>query len=86
VALIGAARGVEHDDAPIAIAVCNVQLVGDRIQHHVRRPSELRAAVASLGLPLAPDLQDEFAGRRELEDLVVLRPLPAIQTLPAGST
>src|SRR5262249_59744576 len=56
----------------VAIAVRDIELGALRIHHHVRRPSELRAAAAAFGLAGAADLHQELALRRELEDLVVL--------------
>src|SRR6185436_2590739 len=74
VALVGEALGIEHHDAPVAIAVRDIQLaVGD---HHVRGPSKLRRAVGTLGLAGLAELLQELSIRCELEDLVVLVVVP----------
>ena len=70
-ALERAGIGVEHDDPAVAVAVGDHRLV--RLLHdlHVRRLVEVRRVLVALALVAHPDLLDELALARELEQHVV---------------
>ena len=64
--------GVEDRDAPVAVAVGDVDLVGLRIDVDLGRLSEIGEVVAPLALALRADLQQEPAVPGELENLRVV--------------
>ena len=64
--------GVEHDHAPVAVAVGDEELVRLRVHERVRRLVEVLRVGVALALPGTADLHDELPGLRELEDLMVL--------------
>ncbi len=64
--------GVEHDDAPVAVAVGDEELVGRRMHEDVGRLPQVARVGVGLLLSPAADLHHELAGLRELEDLVVV--------------
>ena len=63
--------GVEHDDAVIAVAVGDEQLVGARQHPRVRGAMHVRGVGVALALVALADLQDELAVERELQERVV---------------
>ena len=69
----GAGVGVEHDDAPVPVAVGDVHLIGRRVQLHVGRPVHVLGVVVPSTLTLMADLQHELAQPGELENLRILR-------------
>src|SRR5437763_9261286 len=73
VPLVGAGPAVEHDDAPVEIAVGDIELVCGLVDLHVRRPAELGLAVRPAGRTSLADLLQKFAVGREYQDLVVAR-------------
>ena len=72
VPLVGAGRRVEDDDAVIAVAVGDEELVRRGIHPCVGRPVEILGVGVALGHAGLADLHDEAAVARELEDLGVL--------------
>ena len=75
VALVGAGLAVVDDDAPVAVAVGDEELARSGVDLDVGGAVQVRGVVAALRLAGAADLQDEAAVERELQDLVVLRPV-----------
>ena len=63
--------GVEHDDATVAVAVCDDRLVRLLDDLNVGRLVEIRGVLVPLALVAPPDLLHEFALARELEQHVV---------------
>src|SRR4029077_14263751 len=72
VALVRPGRRIEHDHALVAVAVGDVELVRYGVDLHVRGTTELRGRVAAFARARVPDLHQELALGRELDDLVVL--------------
>src|SRR6185295_17861332 len=72
VALVVAGLDIEHNNAPVEIAVGHVELAGGLVRHHVGRASELGLAVGAAGGTGLANLLQELAVGRELEDLVVV--------------
>ena len=70
--LEGAGLGVEHDDAVVAVAVGDIDLVRRVVGHHVRRPAEPGLRRRALGAVVLADLLEEFSVRREFQDLVAV--------------
>ena len=73
-ALVGAGLRVEHDHAPIAVAVRDEDFVGPIVGEHVRRTIEPRGVTRTRALAavVLADLVDEFSIRREVQDLVAI--------------
>src|SRR5204862_5563186 len=71
VPLVSARRRVEHDDAMVEVAVSDEQLVRLAVYEQARGPAEILAIAAARILAGVPDLQDEPARARELQNLVV---------------
>src|SRR5215510_14273195 len=69
VPLVGASRGVEHNDALVAVAVGDEQLVGLTIDHHFGGPAEMLGVVRSARRAGLADPHHELAVARELEDV-----------------
>src|SRR5262245_46935163 len=69
VPLVGAGRGVEHDDALVAVAVGDEQLVGLAIDHHVGGTPEMLGVVRSARRAGLADPHHELAVAGELEDV-----------------
>src|SRR5262249_51051273 len=67
VALVGPSRGIEHDDAVIAVAVRDVQLVGGRVDPEIGRLPELGRVIVALARTGLADLHHELAIAGELE-------------------
>ena len=65
--LVGAGLGIEDDDAAVAVAVGDVDLVGRRIDLDIRRAAEPVGVVAAAGLALLADLQQELAVAGEFQ-------------------
>src|SRR5262245_52708723 len=64
--------GVEHDDALVAVSVCNEQFVRFGIYENIRGfPKVLRVPVGLL-LATLTDLHDELAGLREFQNLIII--------------
>ena len=72
VPLVGARLRVEHDDAPVAVAVRDVDFFRRNVDVEVGRAAEIRGVVAAFGLAALADLQHEFAVEREFEYLRIL--------------
>ncbi len=70
--LEGERPGVEHDDASIAVAVSDVQLVAHRIDDEVGRPSHIRGVIASLAHARLAELAQELALLGESQNLMIL--------------
>ena len=69
--LVLAGVGVEHDHAPVAVAVSDEDLVGGRVHEGLRRPHRVHRVVVAAA-PRAPAyLQQQLALRRELQQHVV---------------
>ena len=66
--LVGADRGVEHDDAVIAIAVGDIDFVGLLVDRGLGGLAELRGVVAALARRDLADLHHEFAVEGEFQD------------------
>ena len=62
---------IEHDDAVIAVAVGDEQLVGRRMHPDVRGAVHVLRVGVALALVAVADLHDELAVLRELQQLVV---------------
>src|SRR6266487_5933274 len=73
VPLVGAGPAVEHEDAPVEIAVGDIELVRRFVDLQMRWPAELGLAVRATGRSSLADLLQEFAVRRELQDLMIAR-------------
>ena len=63
---------VEYDDAVIAVAVGDVQLIGLGVDKHFGRSLEVFDIVAAFALAGVADLHQELPALRELEDHVVV--------------
>ena len=72
VPLVGAGGGVEHDDAVVAVAVGDVDLVGLLVDRGFGGLAELRGVVAALARRDLADLHHEFAVEGEFQDGVVV--------------
>src|ERR1700685_3538161 len=72
VALVRAGIGVKHNDAPVAVAIGDEDLVGFRIHTDSRGPVQIFGIVAAAGFAVMADLQQKLSGFRELEDIGVL--------------
>src|SRR3984957_5352963 len=70
--LVGARRGVEHDDAAIAIAVGDIDFVRIPVDGSLGRLAELRGVVAALARGDLADLHHEFAVEGEFQNGVVV--------------
>ena len=77
VPLVLAGVGVEHDDAMVAVAVGDVQLVGLLVDEGLGRQPQIRDVVAALARSRLADLHQEFAVLRELQHHVVVERLRA---------
>src|SRR5262249_29652357 len=71
VALVGERVGVEHDDAAIAVAVGDVDLVGRLVDLDIGGLAEQGRVVAAAGRRDLADLAHELAGARELQHRAV---------------
>ena len=71
VALVFAGLGIEDDDAVIAVAIGDIELIGLRIDESLRGQPDIIDVVAAFAVTGLADLQQEFSVLRELEDLVV---------------
>src|SRR5207302_6350795 len=69
--LVLAGVGVEHDHAPIAVAVGNKHLVGLRIYGNAGRPAQMLGVVAVGGHAAVADLQQKLSVLGEFQDLPV---------------
>src|SRR5690348_4936475 len=56
VSFVRTGGGVEYDDAMVDVTVGDVQLIGRRVDDHVRRRTEIVGVVAAAALPLMTDL------------------------------
>ncbi len=96
--LVGTGRRVEDDDAPVAEAVGDVDLIGRAVDGDGGRSIQAGLAVVPAGLSRLADLQEELSRARELEDVRVLgarrcgargaapRPrAPAVSATPAAA-
>ena len=72
VAFVRAGLGVEHDDALVAVAVGDIQLVGLRIDEDLSRQPEILGVVAAIARAGLADLHQEFSILRELHDHAVV--------------
>ncbi len=63
---------VDDDDAFVLVAVGDVGLVGLRVDEHLRHAAEALEVVAADALPLPPDLHEELAVARELQEVRIL--------------
>jgi hypothetical protein len=72
VALVLAGFGVEHDDAVIAVAVGDVELVGVLVHERLGREPEVGNVVAAFARRRLPDLHQEFSVPGELQHHVVV--------------
>ena len=63
--LVGAALGIEHDDAAVLIAVGDVEFAGRFVDDHVRRAAESAGRVRAGGSAGLADLLEEFSGGSE---------------------
>src|SRR6478672_3099141 len=70
--LVGAGGGVEHDDAPVAVAVGDVDLVGVLVDRGLGGLAELGGVVAALAGRDLADLHHELAVEGEFQDGVVV--------------
>jgi hypothetical protein len=70
--LVRAGRGVEHDDAVVAVAVGDVDLVRRAIDPDVGRRAQLRGVVIAAARAGLADLHHELAVAAELEHRTVL--------------
>src|SRR6516165_2856045 len=80
-ALERAGVGVEHNDAMVAIAVGDIELVALRVYPHVCRPVQVCGVGIALALVAVADLHDELAVLRELQELIVGDRLQARQAV-----
>jgi hypothetical protein len=70
--LVGAGRRIEHDDAVVAVTVCDIDLVRRLVDRGLRGHAELgRIAGARPWRDLA-NLRDELAIKREFQDRAVI--------------
>ena len=72
VPFVRARGGIEHDDAAIAVAIGDVQLVGGRVELDVGGTVERRLAGAAVGRAGLADLLQELAVARELQNVRVV--------------
>src|SRR5215471_15060434 len=70
--LVGAGRRIEHDDAVIAIAVGDIDLVRRLVDRGLRGLAELGRIAGALAWRDLADLRDELAVEREFQDRVVI--------------
>src|SRR3954454_6175690 len=70
--LVSAGGGVEHDDAVIAVAVGDIDLVGILVDRGFGRLAELRGVVAAPARRDLADLHHELAVEREFQNGVVV--------------
>ena len=70
-ALVGAGLRIEHHDAPVAVAVGHIDLLGGDIDRDVGRRAEPLGRVAVGLVDRLADLQHELAVHGELENLAV---------------
>src|SRR6516165_5306941 len=80
-ALERAGVGVEHNDAMVAIAVGDIELVALRVYPHVCRPVQVCGVGIALALVAVADLHDELAVLGELQELIVGYRLEARQAV-----
>ena len=80
VALVRAGRGIEHNDAPVAITVGDEQFVGGGIDHHVGGAAEAFGVVRPLRRSRLADAHDELAVAGEFEDVPTGYDVVATQT------
>ena len=78
VSLVGAGRGIEDDDAAVAVAVGDEQLVGPGVDGESRGPAQLRgvAAVFEAVRYDLPDLLQKFPVLAEFQDVAVAVTVP----------
>ena len=69
--------GIEDDNPPVPVPVCNEHFIGLRVDRQVGGLAEIRHVVAAGPTPAMSDLQEEFAAAVELQDLVFGRPVRA---------
>src|SRR5437763_984223 len=69
--LEGSRIGIEDDHAPIAITIRNEDLIGFGIDDNTGRPIQVFGVAAATSLSFMADLQQEFSGFRELQDVGV---------------
>jgi hypothetical protein len=84
VPLVGARARVEDDDAVIAIAVGDEELVGGGIEAHVGGATEICGISVTLARARLADLHEEAPVARELEDLGVLLAVAGEPDVPLG--
>src|SRR4051812_4988680 len=65
-------RNIEDDHAAVAVAVCDVDLVGLRVHLHIRGAAKALSIVAAPSLSVAADLLQEAAVAREFQQDVVI--------------
>ena len=83
--LEGAGVGIEHDDAPVAVAVGDKQLVGRRIRRSIRRWLTLTVSLLPLLWPLWPICMTNLPALVNLTRWLSVLPLPPSQMKPLGS-
>src|SRR6185436_16750 len=66
----GERLGVDHDDAAVAIAIRDIELVVGGIDREVGGAAKVLRVGAAAALALTAELRQELALRGELEDLV----------------
>ena len=74
--LVGAGIGVEHDHPAVAVAVRHEHFVRRRVDGNARGLVDVLRVVASAGLAVLPDLEQELSGVGELQDVRVLVAVP----------
>src|SRR5690348_16140647 len=74
---VGAGLGIEDDDAPVSIAVGDIDLVSGFVHVDVGRAAEVLRIIAAFVLSCFADLQYKLSIEREFEDLVVFRVIAA---------
>jgi hypothetical protein len=70
--LVSAGVGIEHDHAPVAVAVGDEELVGGRVHGEAGGLVDVGSVVAAATRAMLADLEQELARRRELEQIGVL--------------
>ena len=71
VALVRTGRRVEDDDAVVDVAVGDVEFVGGGVEDNIGRRAEVLCVVAAAALARVPDLHQELAVARELQNVRV---------------
>ena len=79
---------IEHDDAMVAVAVGDENLVGARVDPRIGGAMHVDRVGVAFALIAAPDLQQKFAVEREFEQCIVghrLKPrIPALRAIVAA--